>query len=695
MHRIPEVRTYLRADSIVFCKTTEAYGGLSNMAAGYPIRVNGVRIRTSEALYQACRFPHLPDVQRLIIEESSPMTAKMKSKPYRNESRPDWERVRVTVMRWCLRVKLAQNWSTFSRLLLATGDRPIVEESRKDDFWGAKVVDADTLTGMNVLGRLLMELREKIKQPNSEQFRSVEPPVLAEFVLFGEPITVVEAQQVSGGPATVVSVNGGDSATRLNSVAPRIQDQSVFEGSAAGGVNVTVGPLIDRLKPYPEYKESTLPWVGVIPRHWEERRAKYFFREVDDRSVSGKEELLSVSHLTGVTPRREKTVTMFLAKSNVGHKVVRPDDVVINTMWAWMAALGVARCAGLVSPSYGVYRPSENHLTPGYVDHLLRTPGYAAEYLCRSTGINSSRLRLYPEQFLRIPLVCPPSSEQVAIVGFLDHANRRISRFISAKRKVIALLNEQKRAIIHRAVKLGIDSNVRLKPSGISWLGDIPQHWEVSRVKNEFMCLNSRRIPLSSVERGMMTGKLYDYYGASGIIDKVDGYLFDDDLLLIAEDGANLVLRNLPLAIVVRGKCWVNNHAHILKPKRGNLEYLAGFMETLNYQPWISGAAQPKLTKDRLLSISIAVAPPSEQESIVAHFSEEIRPLLTAIQRTEREVALMREYRARLVADVVTGKVDVREAAKQFPVQMKGSETQGVEEEPTEEAEMIEDEQIA
>src|SRR5947207_8909 len=99
--------------------------------------------------------------------------------------------------------------------------------------------------------------------------------------------------------------------------------------------------MIDDLKPYPEYKDSGLPWLAPIPMRWEVRRAKWFLREVDERSVTGKEELLSVSHVTGVTPRREKTVTMFLAKSNVGHKLCRPDDVVINTMWAWMAAMGV------------------------------------------------------------------------------------------------------------------------------------------------------------------------------------------------------------------------------------------------------------------------------------------------------------------------------------------------------------------
>ena len=144
------------------------------MAPGYAVRVNGVRIFSVEALYQACRFPHLPEVQQLIIGQHSPMTAKMMSKPYREDSRPDWDRVRVKIMRWCLRMKLTQHWSRFSQLLLSTGDRSIVEDSRKDAYWGALPVDKGTLVGMNVLGRLLMELREAIKQ--EVELRRVEPP---------------------------------------------------------------------------------------------------------------------------------------------------------------------------------------------------------------------------------------------------------------------------------------------------------------------------------------------------------------------------------------------------------------------------------------------------------------------------------------------------------------------------------------
>ena len=163
-----QLRSYRVEQAAWFRSTKRKFGGLSNMASGFPLEVNGIRILTSEALYQACRFPHRPDLQRLIIQQRSPMTAKMKSKRHRPDTRPDWSKSRVGVMRWCLRVKLAQNWETFSLLLLSTGYRPIVEESSKDDFWGAKRGDDETLVGMNVLGRLLMELREVLRGPEAE-----------------------------------------------------------------------------------------------------------------------------------------------------------------------------------------------------------------------------------------------------------------------------------------------------------------------------------------------------------------------------------------------------------------------------------------------------------------------------------------------------------------------------------------------
>lgn len=190
-HRISQFahRTYSVRDCVVFRKTKERFGGLSNMAPGFPLIVNSIPFGTSEALYQACRFPYHPDVQELILRERSPMTAKMRSKPHRNKTRSDWETVRLRVMRWCLRVKLAQNWDKFAQLLTDTADKPIVEFSTKDPFWGAMPNEGnDLLIGSNVLGRLLMEIRARLKDPERESLREVEPPNMPDALLLGCPI---------------------------------------------------------------------------------------------------------------------------------------------------------------------------------------------------------------------------------------------------------------------------------------------------------------------------------------------------------------------------------------------------------------------------------------------------------------------------------------------------------------------------
>jgi type I restriction enzyme S subunit len=216
--------------------------------------------------------------------------------------------------------------------------------------------------------------------------------------------------------------------------------------------------VIRGLEPNVQMKPSGVEWLGEVPKHWEVRPAKYFYREVDERSVSGAEELLSVSHLTGVTPRSQKTITMFMASSYVGHKLCRPGDLVINTMWAWMAALGVAKQTGIVSPAYGVYRPlSASKLTGNYADLLLRTRPFVSEYVCRSTGIQSSRLRLYPEQFLSINLVCPPPEEQQSILSHVSAETVSVDRTIFGAQQEIDLLREYRTRLIADVVTGKLD----------------------------------------------------------------------------------------------------------------------------------------------------------------------------------------------------------------------------------------------
>lgn len=179
---------------VVFFKVTEEFGALSNMAGGYPLRVNGIAIFSSEALYQACRFPHQPEWRREIISQQSPMAAKMKSKKEgrrKHHSRLDWEEVQIIIMNWVLRVKVAQHYHQMSRLLRATGNRPIVEKSRNDRFWGAVEQEDGVLRGRNQLGQLLMELRKFVEIMTQEDFAEVQPLSIPDFLLLGKPIEIV------------------------------------------------------------------------------------------------------------------------------------------------------------------------------------------------------------------------------------------------------------------------------------------------------------------------------------------------------------------------------------------------------------------------------------------------------------------------------------------------------------------------
>lgn len=415
------------------------------------------------------------------------------------------------------------------------------------------------------------------------------------------------------------------------------------------------------LQPYPEYKDSGLPWLKEVPVHWAIHRGKYVFKSIDIRSKTGKEELLTVSSQRGVVRRQTMKVTMFQAESYINHKLCWPGDLVVNSLWAWAGGLGVSKNHGIISTAYGVYRPKPGlEEYAGFIHELVRSAPFHWELQVRSKGVWTSRLKLTDDSFLTAPLPLPTLSEAQSIVRYISQLDRRINRFIRNRRQLMAVLSEQMRGIIRKYTTRGVDSDVAFRPTLITQFKEMPVHWEESQVKREVNNLDHRRVPLSSAERGTMSSRQYDYYGASGIIDKVDDYLFDDELLLIAEDGANLVLRNLPLTIIAKGKFWVNNHAHILKLKKGNIRYFAYLMELIDYRPWITGAAQPKLTGDRLMRIKIPVPPVNEQTIIVSNIEAEVAPLQVAFDKAKREIDLIREYRTRLIADVVTGKVDVR-----------------------------------
>ena len=421
-----------------------------------------------------------------------------------------------------------------------------------------------------------------------------------------------------------------------------------------------------KLAPYPDYKDAGVSWVGSIPAHWPEKRAKYYFKEVDERSQTGDEEMLSVSHITGVTPRSQKNVTMFKAESNVGQKRCQPGDLVINTMWAWMSALGVSNHAGIVSPAYGVYRPRSNQAYDNYyLDHLLRIEGYRSEYICRSTGIRSSRLRLYPDKFLSMPVVCPPQEEQQTIARFLKAQDRLFRKFIRNKRRLIELLKEQKQNVINQAVTRGLNPKVRLKPSGVEWIGDIPEHWEVRRLK--FLCHNLNE-QTSEKQPGETYIALEHVESWTGRISLPDDEITFDSQVKRFQPGDVLFGKLRPyLAKVTRpqtvGVC-VGEFLVLRATGNVSADFLEQKLRSKRVIDLINsstfGAKMPRADWTFIGNLKFAYPPADEQQKILEHIQEKSAEIDQAIIRAEREIELMREYRTRLISDVVTGQVDVR-----------------------------------
>jgi len=208
-------------------------------------------------------------------------------------------------------------------------------------------------------------------------------------------------------------------------------------------------------------RDSGVPWLDQIPAHWATERTRWLFRERDQRSTTGEEELLTVSHLTGVTARSDKAVNMFEAETTEGYKICLPGDLVINTLWAWMGAMGVAPIDGIASPAYNVYEPGDR-MDPAFIDAMVRLPTFAQEVIRYSKGVWSSRLRLYPEGFFEVFLPLPPIDEQRAIVAYIATETQKLDELSAATERTTALLKERRAALIAAAVTGRIDVHLGL-----------------------------------------------------------------------------------------------------------------------------------------------------------------------------------------------------------------------------------------
>lgn len=336
------------------------------------------------------------------------------------------------------------------------------------------------------------------------------------------------------------------------------------------------------------------------------------------------------------------------------YKLVRPGDIVYNKMRAWQGAIGVSEYRGIVSPAYVVQRLSDIGV-PGYFHYLLRTPFFAKEAERWSYGITSDMWSLRPEHFKMIYVCLPPYPEQITIVRYLNYVDRRIRRYIRDKQKLIKLLEEQKQALIHRAVTRGLNPNIRLKPSGIDWLGDIPEHWNVLKLKHLGRLQSGDSITGLDIEQ---SGD-YPVYGGNGLRGYTNNYTHEGDYVLIGRQGA--LCGNINYA---NGRFWASEHAVVVTLRSGISVYWFGeLLKVMNLRQYSQSAAQPGLAVELIQNLCAPVPPAEEQRKIAEYFIQETKGIDEIINRTKNEIDLLREYRTRLVADVVTGKIDVREAA--------------------------------
>lgn len=674
-----KIRTYKRTESCVFLKTNEAWGALSNMAGGFTLQINGNPILTTEALYQACRFPHRPDVQQIIIDERSPMAAKMVSKPHRKESRKDWEQIKVKIMRWCLRVKLAQNWEKFGDVLLMTDDKPIVEESRKDDFWGAKAIDDQTLVGQNVLGRLLMELREEYKKPNNLHLLQVEPLAIPDFLLYGKPITAITG--IVKVPLMFELGSGLAQASLFD--APQINEPpAVYKDKKMNALQIA------NLKPYSEYKVSGANWLGKIPAHWELRPAFGAYQPNREKNIGMKEKtVLSLSYGRIVIKPPEKLHGL-VPESFDTYQIVNPGDIIIRTTDLQndhtSLRVAITKNRGIITSAYLALH-AQAGVMPEYGYQFLNVWDLTKAIYGFGSGL---RQGLDFRHFKRMPVALPPPAEQAAIIRFINYANNRLERAIRAKRKVIALLNEQKQAIIHKAVTRGLDPNVKLKDSGIPWLGEIPEHWEV---------LPLGRILKERIEKNdpVKTDNILSLSLHDGVVPyaekRAGGNKAKDDLTAykLAYPG-DIVVNSMN---VVVGSVGLSKYFGVVSPvyymlrpriQSDSVEFFDAIFHDPAFQRSLFGLGngimfiqsrstgklntiRMRIPMGKLNRVEIPYPPANEQVMIVRAINAETIQLDFAITRLEREIELLKEYKTRLVADVVTGKLDVREAAASLP----------------------------
>lgn len=430
---------------------------------------------------------------------------------------------------------------------------------------------------------------------------------------------------------------------------------------------------------YKSYKNSGADWLGDIPDEWNVKRIKFLFLERNERSKDGSEELLSVSQYTGVTRKSDKTGAGDLltnAESLEGYKKVEVGELVSNIMLAWNGSLGFSPYGGIVSPAYSVYK-LKNGNDQKYFHYLLRTEIYKAEYKRRSSGVIDSRLRLYTDDFYDVLGLLPPPNEQTCIANFLDQKTIQIDEAIATKKRQITLLKERKQIIIQKTVTQGLNPNVAMKDSGVDWIGQIPEHWEVKKLRY-----------LGRTQNGISAGA--EYFGEGNPFVSY-GDVYKNRQLPTAVDGlAKSSFSDQKLYSVLSGDVFFTRTSETIDEigfaaicfKPIDKATFAGFLIrfrptsdklTKEFSKYYFNAPMMReyfvkemnlvirasLSQELLKNLLVALPPVNEQANIFEYLEDMSEKIDASIDLQLEQIEKLKEYKTTLINSAVTGKIKV------------------------------------
>ena len=422
---------------------------------------------------------------------------------------------------------------------------------------------------------------------------------------------------------------------------------------------------------YSLYRPSDVPWIGEVPTHWEVRRLK---------NVGSAKIGLTYNPANVVG---EGDGTLVLRASNIQNgKLAYDDNVYVNSEIPSQLIMrngDILLCSrsgshDLIGKNALVDSAAEGKTFGAFMTVFRSTHNKYAYYVFNSGFFQhhvgafgtSTVNQLTLEIFLNLKIPLPPLPEQRAIARYLDYMDSRIQRYIGAKERLIELLEEQKRAVINHAVTRGLDPDVPLKSSGVEWLGDVPAHWEVRRLKTMCRMKSGDFIATESIGPA---GK-YAVYGGNGLRGYTTNYNHDGKFALVGRQGA--LCGNVHIA---SGRFWATEHAVVATLQPGHdVSWFGAVLEAMNLNQYSIAAAQPGLAVERIMNLHIPVPNLRDQELIADSLNATLGGISSAAARSHRQIELVKEYRTRLIADVVTGKLDVRDAAANLPDELDDDE---------------------